>query len=102
MIRMSQLGAVALCATVCAAPLIVLAEDDGTTSTEVEVENPIETLRTQVELLLASTRAELEEVEDLLFDDPDDPDLKAIAADLRDSIAQIEELQSKLPATVKD
>ena len=95
MIGTARLGAVTLCAALCAAPLAVLAEEGS--STPAEAANPVETLRTQVESLLVSTRVGLEEVEDLLFDDPDDLDLKAIARDLRDSIAQLEELRAQLP-----
>lgn len=97
MIGTARLLAVALCAALCSAPLAVLAEDGTTGSVEAEAADPIEILRIQVQGLLTSTRAELEEVEDLLFDDPDDPDLKAIAKDLRDSITQLEELEAQLP-----
>lgn len=99
MTAMARFGAVLLCAVLCAAPLAVLAEEASSASVESEAVGPIEALRTQVEALLTNTRTELEEVEDRLFDDPDDPDLKAIAKDLRDSIAQLEELQAQLPKT---
>lgn len=99
MIGTARLGAAALCVALCAGSLAVLAEEGVIASVDAEAVTPIETLRTQVEALLTNTRTELEEVEDRLFDDPDDPDLKAIAKDLRDSIGQLEELQAQLPET---
>ena len=91
---MTQFKAVTLCATLCAAPLALLAEKHGITTAEVS--DPIEILRTQIDTLLTGTRAELVKVEDRLFYDPDDPSLKAIAKDLRENIAQLEELKAQL------
>ena len=102
MIGSARLGVVALCAALSATPPAVLAEEGATASVEAEAVNPIEILRIQVQALLISARAELEEVEDLLFDDLDDPDLKAISNGLRDSINQLEELRAQLPGPTPD
>ena len=95
---MTQFKAVTLCATLCAAPLALLAEKHDIPTAEVA--DPIETLRTQIDTILTGTRAELVKVEGLLFDDPDDPSLKAIAKDLRENIARLEELKAQLSETV--
>lgn len=95
----ARLGVFALSAALCATPVAVFSEESLPASADTEVANPIEILRTQVEAILASTKTQLQEAEDLLFNEPDNPDIKAIVKDLRASIAQLSALLAQLPET---
>lgn len=77
-----------LCAVLCLAHSSLLAQE---TSPSVDA-----ILLSQVETLLMSAKSQLEEVEDLLFSEPDDADMQALASDLRSTIEQLEMLQFQL------
>ncbi len=87
MTGMARLLATVLCAISCLAHSSLLAQETSSSADEV--------LLSQVEKLLMSAKSQLEEVEDLLFSEPDDADMKALASDLRSTIEQLEMLQSQ-------
>ena len=94
MIGTGRLRLSALCAMLCAAPFGAPAEEASPTPTEVE--EPSEALQNQVDLLLQTTKAQLQEVEEQLFSEPDDPEMKTLAMDLRETIDQLEVLKAQL------
>lgn len=88
MTGMARRLATVLCAILCLAHSTLLAQETSPSADAI--------LLSRVETLLMSAKSQLEEVEDILFSEPDDADMKALASDLRSTIEQLEMLQSQL------